>query len=252
MNVKLSVRLTTVMLFLLSFSAQHVCAQKTADNTLTPLEKKEGYTLLWDGLTTKGWRAANGTKFPDKGWEIKAGVLSVLASNGAESTNGGDIVTEQEYGAFILKFDFKLTEGANSGVKYFVTEKEASSGSAIGLEYQILDDKRHPDAKLGKDGNRTLSSLYDLIPSSKTKDVIMPIGNWNSGIIKVFPNNKVEHWLNGKCVVSYTRGDQSYQNLVKESKYKIWKDFGMAAKGHILLQDHGNAVSFKNIKIKTL
>lgn len=144
---------------------QNIFVLNLIPNTVTEAEKRNGVVMLWDGKTTNGWRGAYKTKFPEKGWEIKDGTLNVQRSTGAESTNGGDIVTEKEYGAFILQFDFKLSEGANSGVKYFVTEKEGNSGSAIGLEYQILDDEKHPDAKLGVVGNRTLASLYDLIPS---------------------------------------------------------------------------------------
>ncbi|HZH94649.1 MAG TPA: DUF1080 domain-containing protein, partial [Flavisolibacter sp.] len=133
-------------------------------NTLSEAEKKNGVSLLWDAKTTNGWRGAYKDAFPAKGWEIKDGTLNVMGSAGGESANGGDIVTTKEYGAFVLQFDFKITEGANSGIKYFVTEKEANSGSAIGLEYQVLDDEKHPDAKLGVVGNRTMASLYDLIP----------------------------------------------------------------------------------------
>jgi hypothetical protein len=221
-------------------------------NTLSAQEKFNGVELLWDGKTTKGWRGAHKEAFPNKGWQIKDGVLTVMGADGAESENGGDVVTEKMYSAFDLQFEFKLTEGANSGVKYFVTENEKGKGSAIGLEYQILDDARHPDAKEGVVGNRTLASLYDLIPSIKITRDPRPIGTWNSGRVVVYPDNRVEHWLNGYKVVEYQRGTPIYQVLVARSKYAKHPDFGMAKAGRILLQDHGNEVSFRSIKIKEL
>jgi len=219
-------------------------------NTLSEAEKRNGMSLLWDGITTKGWKGAYKDKFPEKGWEVNNGTLNVLASTGGESTNGGDIVTEKEYGAFILQFDFKITEGANSGIKYFVTEKENNSGSAIGLEYQILDDEKHPDAKMGVVGNRTLASLYDLIPSLQEKRARRPVGEWNRGMIIVYPDNRIEHWLNGWKLLEYQRGVPYFYALVARSKYEKWPNFGMAPKGRILIQDHGNAVSFRSIKIQ--
>jgi len=232
--------------------ADNIFVVNMIPNDLSAQEKKEGFSLLWDGKTTNGWVGAYKDKFPAKGWNISDGELSVDKAAGGESTNGGDIVTVKEYGPFELKFDFKLTEGANSGVKYFVTLSEGNKGSAIGMEYQILDDQRHPDAKLGKDGNRTLGSLYDLIASKKIANSTRQIGDWNRGFIKVNKDNRIEYWLNGIKVTEFTRGTPEFYALVAASKYKDWKGFGMAPKGHILLQDHGDRVSFRSIKIKEL
>ncbi len=220
-------------------------------NDLADAEKKKGVKLLFDGKTNKGWRSIHGDKFPERGWEVKDGQMTVLKSDGGESTNGGDIVTKDKYAVFDLSFEFKLSPGANSGVKYFVTLKEKSKGSAIGLEYQVLDDALHPDAKLGRDGNRTLASLYDLITSNRDDRARRPIGEWNRGRVVVTADNKVEHYLNGIKMLSYERGSKAFKDLVQISKYKDWENFGEAKEGFILLQDHGDRVSFRSIKINT-
>jgi hypothetical protein len=218
------------------------------DNALTPKEIKQGWKLLFDGKTMNGWRGAFRDTLPTKGWEVKDGMLIVQPSGGAEAANGGDIVTIAEYSNFELTVDFKLTEGANSGIKYFVTEKEEKHpGSAIGLEYQILDDARHPDAKLGINGNRTLASLYDLIPGHDKKP--NPIGEWNHARILV-KGKHVEHWLNGKKVLEYERGGKVFLQHKAESKFKDREGFGEAKSGHILLQDHGDKVFYRNVKIR--
>ena len=223
-------------------------------NQLTSDEMRKGWRLLWDGKTTKGWRGAKLDGFPEKGWEIGNGELTVLSSGGAESRNGGDIVTEDSFSDFELSVDFKITEGANSGIKYFVdAELNKGEGSAIGLEFQVLDDKKHPDAAHGKNGNRTIGSLYDLIraensDSSRGKN-FKGVGAWNNARI-VVKGGHVEHWLNQVKVVEFDRYSQMFKALVEKSKYEKWKGFGRLPQGLILLQDHGDKVSFKNIKIR--
>ena len=223
-------------------------------NSLTDYEKQDGWRLLFDGKTNTGWVGAGMTTFPTKpnGWVVRDGTMTILGSGGGEAANVGDIVTTGQFSAFDLSFEFKMSRGANSGVKYFVTLKENTGGSAIGLEYQVLDDLVHPDAKLGRNGDRTLASLYDLIPANKPPRFVRPVGAWNTGRIVVYPNNHVEHYLNGVKVLEYERGSKSYEDLVAISKYVVWKNFGEAKEGHILLQDHGFEVNFRSIKIKPL
>lgn len=222
------------------------------DNVLSEQEIKEGWKLLWDGKTTDGWRGAKLTTFPANGWKIENGILKVVKSDGKESANGGDILTVNKYKNFELKVDFRITEGANSGIKYFVdTELNKGEGSSIGCEFQILDDKRHPDAKLGVCGNRKLGSLYDLIPAPEKKFLYPGKDAFNTALIKVLGNH-VEHWLNGVKILEYERNNQMWNALVNYSKYQKWTNFGNFESGHILLQDHGDEVWFKNIKIKEL
>jgi hypothetical protein len=230
----------------------NVFVVNTLPNQLSEGELKNGVRLLWDGKSNEGWRGAYKSSFPAKGWKMENGILGVLPGDGGESTNGGDIVSQEMFSAFIFQFDFRMSEGANSGVKYFVTENEQNSGSAIGLEYQILDDDKHPDAKQGVVQNRTLASLYDLIPSLREPRARRKIGEWNRGMIVVYPDNKVEHWLNGWKVLEYQRGAPYFHALVARSKYAVWENFGMAKEGRILLQDHGDRVDFRSLKIQVL
>ena len=225
-------------------------------NDVSEPERAQGWRLLWDGRTTAGWRGAHKAAFPAAGWHIEDGTLVVEESGGGESRNGGDIVTEAMFAAFELQLEVRLSAGANSGVKYYVTEQTGpGAGSAYGLEYQLLDDARHPDAKQGAAGNRTLASLYDLIPSEKITrglGLVSSVENWMHVRVVARPDGSVEHWLNGMRVVEYNRFSRALAAMIARSKYATIPDFGLAREGRILLQDHGNEVRFRSIKIRDL
>jgi len=235
--------------------AVHATEISYLKNELTLNEIRKGWRLLWDGKTTNGWKGAKLSDFPAAGWVIKDGILSVLESGGGESRNGGDIVTRDTFGNFELELEFKITPGANSGIKYFVdTALNKGVGSSIGCEFQILDDKLHPDAKKGVKGNRTVGSLYDLITAesysepNKEKRPVSPEKWYKARII--VNGGHVEHYLNNIKVVEYDRHSQLFKALVAYSKYSKYEGFGQAPEGRILLQDHGNTVAFRSIKIK--
>ncbi|MDR2847744.1 MAG: DUF1080 domain-containing protein [Bacteroidales bacterium] len=232
--MKKSVGISVIVMFLYAGS---VFAQLPE---LSKKEKSNKWILLFDGKTAKGWKSVSGKPFPEEGWKIDNGVLSVKSAG-----QGGDIITEEVFSDFELSVDFKITEGANSGIKYFILP-----GTNLGCEYQILDDERHEDAKKGINGNRTLGSLYDLIPASVNKKV-NPVGEWNHARI-VSKGKQVEHWLNGKKILSYERGSDAFNALVAGSKFKDQKDFATPVQSPILLQDHGDVVYFRNIKIRKL
>lgn len=215
-------------------------------NRLGTAEQRAGWKLLFDGRSNAGWRSAKGGAFPAKGWTIADGQLSVTGA-------GGDIVTAAPYRDYELSVDFRLTEGANSGIKYRI----APDGSGKGLEYQLLDDARHPDAKMGRDGNRTLAALYDLIAPANLLDPkspgkrINPPGEWNRAVI-VVRGTHVEHWLNGFKMVEYERGSPAFRATVAQSKFAAEQGFGEWPQSPILLQDHGDRVDFRSIKLRTL
>ena len=223
---------------------------QTNNNSLSPAQQKEGWELLFDGKTSNGWTWAGHTGFPGKGWVIKDGTISVEPVKGQGEMGSLDIISAKQYSAFDLVFDFNVSPGGNSGVKYFVSLDYHNS--PLGLEYQVLDDSLHPDAKLGRDGDRTMASLYDLIKANKKKEDFQQPGNWNTGRIVVYPNNHVEHYLNGKKVLEYERLSPAFHELIAMSKYKDYPGFGQGQQGYILLQYHGNKVSFRNIRIKPL
>lgn len=238
-------------------------------NTLTEFEKSEGWHLLWDGESLDGWVGVNSgcRKAPEKGWKIEDGVLTVLpckriSAEGrwedlpapeAALGGGGDIVTTAKFTDFCLKLDFCLTRAANSGIKYFYDET-VNNGTT--LEYQILDGA-HPDASKGRDGNRRVASLYDMIPA-RAEAHVKPLGEWNTAMV-LSKGRHVEHWINGVMVLEYERGGETFKEAFKRSKYSDKKEFdlngkwGLTRAGRILLQDHcDSTVSFRNIKIKRL
>ena len=208
---------------------------------LSNKEVKQGWILLFDGKTSDGWKSYRTDRpFPEKGWEIENGVLSILPQSRA-----GDIATVEEFQDFELSIEFRISKGANSGIKYFVLP-----GTTLGLEFQILDDDNHPDAKEGRDGNHTQGSLYELLPPAKNKKD-KPVGQWNHARI-ISKGNHVEHWLNGKKVVEVKRFSDEWNKLVAQSKYINNPGWGTPVKSPILLQDHNDLVSFRNIKIRRL
>ncbi|GAB2589598.1 hypothetical protein GCM10027190_43150 [Spirosoma areae] len=210
-------------------------------NTLTPNEKKDGWVLLFDGSSTTGWTTSGGKPVP-AGWVIQNRTLT--AKKGAK---GGDIISVNQYADFDLMLDYNLEPAGNSGVKYFYTKYE--TGGNLGMEYQILDDKLAED---NKKANHLTGSFYDAIPPDASLKKVNEPGQWNTVRIMA-KDNKVEHWLNGVKILEFTRGAQSFTEAVAGSKFnKVMPAFGTVEKGHILLQEHGHEVSFRNIKIKAL
>ena len=204
---------------------------------------------------TAGWRSVKSEAFPDRKWEIADGVLTVREAKDPLSVGGGSIITRERFTSFELVADFKLAPGANSGIKYFVQanldpENQTGAGPSVGCEFQLLDDERHPDGKLCRDGNRTLGALYDLLPPAANKQP-KPVGEWNTARILV-QGRHVEHWLNGQKILEYDRGSAAFRACVAQSKFKNIAGFGEWPEGHILLQEHGDRVHFRNIKLRAL
>jgi len=229
-------------------------------SSATSIFAQEGWVTLFNGTNFDGWHSPKSDKFPERSWQIQSGELHVITSGNAESQSGGDIITTKRYSNFELTAEFQLTDGCNSGIKIFVqpnispidkvTGKPTGAGSAIGLEFQILDDAKHPDAKLGRNGDRRLGSLYDLIPAPTNK-ITKPIGEWNQARI-ISQGKHVEFWLNGKLTVQFERGSDAFHQAVAASKFKNIPDFGEWSDGHILLQEHGSKAAFRNIKLREL
>jgi len=220
-------------------------------NELSADEKKLGWKLLFDGKDLSQWKGYNVKEFPSGRWTAENGNLIIAKSDGVTKNN--DLITRKKYGpAFEFQFEFQLTEAANSGVKYFINETNDDSRGGLGPEYQVLDDKGHPDAKKGIEGNRTLASFYDVKTAVKPNNAVKPIGEWNIGRIVAHSDGTVIHFLNGQKVVEYKRGSEEFNKLVALSKFKDSAGFAMAPKGHLLLQDHHDRVSFRSLKVRQL
>lgn len=201
-----------------------------------------------DKLDLSIWRSISGEGFPSAGWTVKDNVLTLSSGK-----LGGDIITKEKYSDFDLQLDFKLAPSANTGLKYFVELLTSGKGKkviGIGPEFQLIDDFNHPEVKDNKHPEGSTAALY-LIYAPNADKKLKPAGQWNTARV-VAKGTKVEHWLNGKKVLTYQRGDQEFKELVVKTKFKANPGFGEVKEGHILLQDHGDEASFRNIKLKRL
>jgi hypothetical protein len=238
--------------------------QTPSPNSLTPAERSAGWRLLFDGRTLAGWRGLGYDTVPTAHWVVVNGAIKKIASGNVPRVAdgrplvGGDLMTVDSFADFELSWEWKVTPGANSGVKYNVSETMsvaqggAGTGggpthSALGFEYQMLDDDRHEDGKLPI---HRAAALYDLIAPNEKKH-LRPVGEWNRSRI-VFRGNHGEHWLNGEKVVEFELGTAHMDSLLAASKYHTIPGFGERRRGHIVLQDHGDEVYFRSIKVRPL
>ena len=265
MKIKLNILLSTIISAII-FSCQTTQKEKaseeknnadelvTENNMLTETEKADGWMLLFDGISSDGWRGYKKEGFP-KAWEVKDGTIHILGSGQGEvgSDDGGDIIYgTKKFADFHLKLEWKVDSAANSGI--FYRGQEVDKYDYIwqtSPEMQVLDNVNHPDAELGKNGNRKSSSLYDLIPASPQN--YKPSGEWNQVEVLAI-GNSIKHIQNGDTVVSYVIGSEELEALIADSKWPgINENWGnIASEGYIGLQDHGDNVWFRNIKIKEL
>jgi hypothetical protein len=239
-----------VLTFVLGCSKQE---SQEAIQAETAPEKEQEWKMLFDGKTTAGWRGVNLDTFPAHGWKVSDGMLMVNATDGQESGNGGDIITTEQYGEFVLEWEWKmLTKGGNSGVKYFVKEGLSDNKKyGMGLEYQLLDDENFAwmlDGRMKPGDYRTLAALYEIYPARNTSP--KPLGEWNKSRI-VSQGKHVEHWLNDVLVLEFERGSDDFRKRVAGSKFAGIENFGESSEGYILIQDHGSEMAFRNIRIKT-
>ncbi len=221
--------------------AQEKAVRSMSANQLTPAEKAAGWKLLFDGKTTDGWRGYRKEAFPDKGWVVADGCLRVVGG-----AKGGDIITKDQYGDFELALEWRVAPRANSGIMYRVTEKHGASWQT-GPEYQILDDLGSGTAP---DNPHSAGALYDLYAPSSGK-VVKPAGEFNQTRVLI-KDNRLVHWLNGVKIVECRLDSDDWKQRIANSKFNKYEGFGVQPKGHIALQDHGNDIWFRSIKVRDL
>ncbi|MCI0662891.1 MAG: DUF1080 domain-containing protein [Acidobacteria bacterium] len=249
MRIKTFLSLTFTLICFVISQAQEKPG-KVSPGQLAKSGNNGGWKRLFDGKTLNGWRGFHSDK-PPEGWAIEDGCIKKVPATGQLGRSGGDLITTDQFSNFELELEWKISKGGNSGIKYLISESLPPTGrSGISFEYQVLDDESHPDAKAGISGNRLSGAVYDLIPPA-TERKLKPAGEFNLVRILV-KGNQIEHWLNGIKVVAFDRSSQDFKERIAKSKFKDTKGFGEATQGHILLQDHGNAVWFRNIRIREL
>lgn len=258
-NIQLSGKIFILTFLILKAVSGQAQIATPPSNTLSVSEKEAGWKLLFDGKTLNGWHSYYATDKPSKGWTIIDGCLKNSKGTGRPRTGGGDLVTDEMFTDFDFSFEWSIQKGGNSGIYYLMQERQNKPGammymgddgtSAVAFEYQLVDDERHQDV-LQNGPIRSTGSLYSLIPPNDSKK-LKPAGEFNESRI-IVKGNHVEHWLNGTKIVSFELGGPVLLQAIAKSKFKDMPGFGLKAKTHILLQDHGDEIRFRNLKIHTL
>jgi hypothetical protein len=251
-------RRVAVLVAGLSIFAVSLASQSAArPNTLSAQERAAGWRLLFDGSTLKGWRGLGYDTVPTAHWKVENGAIKKIASGNVpkmpdgQPANGGDLMTVDAFTDFELAFEWKVSPGANSGLKYNVSEEfslaHATNHAALGWEYQVLDDSLSEDNKIP---SHLAGSLYEMIAPKRTKP-LAPVGRWNSARI-VLRGMHGEHWLNGEKILEFEMGSAEFQALYLKSKYRTIPGFADRRTGHLILQDHGDEAYFRSIKIREI